>query len=739
MTRDDPEIARDLLDEVGELFARHGLPEVAPGAEQSERADRADRAGACNRILMVSTHGYWSDPPPAGATDTGGQTLYVLQISKEWARAGRKVVILARWFAPYARVDQLEAGLWLVRIPAGGDRFVRKEDIYPLAPELAEYATAVAARFGAQAVMGHYADGMAVAAEIATRRGIPFLAMPHSLALTKIAGLGLEPGELATWFDDQYHFGAREEYELAAMRQADCVIGCLPDQLDVLSRVYRLRTRRDVVAPGVAPVFFEARDAPPDPEIPARFGLLPGRFLVVTARLAETKNIPGAVAVLGEARALAPARFARVALAVVGGRPEPREPEELAVEAQIEAAMARYGLAGRDVRRIPAQTWPVVAQLLRQSLFYVGMQRFEPFGMGAAEALAVGAPVLLSERAGIARALEAAPPDLPERPCALLVDPSDPRGAARRLIEALDAPGEVARMREAGRKLARQAFSWPNGAARLAAMLDGLVAQASPARRRNPRGHHRLASAWRGDRPRIASQHAWSAEQLLPRILEAQRVAARSGRRLVVAIGGESGAGKTEIAHGLGIGLRQHRLWSALLPGDIFFRRPPSANHEARLAADRAGDLADYLGPPREIDLEALDGILAEAADPRTAAILCPSDCRPLSGRRYARVPLDLSRCQVVLVDLTYAMLLDTPALRIFLESDYQERREYIRRRNTARDPDQDFSFIMKVLAIEHEQIQRTAARAHLRVDQRGAVRGTSSLVMARPAAGAQD
>jgi uridine kinase len=293
-------------------------------------------------------------------------------------------------------------------------------------------------------------------------------------------------------------------------------------------------------------------------------------------------------------------------------------------------------------------------------------------------------------------------------------------------------------MSQAGRKLARQAFSWPNGAARLAAILDALVAQA-PTRRRSPRGHHRLTSAWRGDRPRIASQHAWSAEQLLPWIIEAQRIAARSGRRLVVALGGESGAGKTEIAHCLGIGLRGHRLWSALLPGDVFFRLPPSANHEARLWADGAGHLAEYIGPPHEIDLEALDDALAEAADLHTTAILCPSDCRPLSGRRYARVPLDLSRCQVVFVDLTYSMLLDSPDLRIFLESDHQERREYIRRRNAARDPGQDFSFILKVLAIEHEQIQRTAVHAHLCVDITGAVRDTSRLAMIRPAAGAQD
>src|SRR5688572_23963651 len=254
---------------------------------------------------MVSTHGYWGDPPPAGATDTGGQTLYVLQISKEWARAGRKVVILARWFAPHPRVEALEPGLWLVRIPAGGDGFIRKEELYPLAPALAEYATAVARRFGAHAVMGHYADGMVVAAEVATRCGLPLVAMPHSLALTKIAGLGLAAGAPATWFDEHYQFGAREEYERAAMTQADCLIGCLPDQLDMAMRVYRLSTPRAVVTPGVAPVFFAAGDGPPDPQVAARFGL--GRYLIVTGRLAETKNLPGAVALLGEARQLSPA------------------------------------------------------------------------------------------------------------------------------------------------------------------------------------------------------------------------------------------------------------------------------------------------------------------------------------------------------------------------------------------------------------------------------------------------
>ena len=712
-----------LASEVDRLLAAHGVPSAS-----GERPDR------CDRIVMVSTHGHWADPPPAGATDTGGQTLYVLQISREWARAGRQVIILARWFAPAARVERLDENLWLVRILAGGDDFIRKEDLYPVTPVLAEAATAVAARFGARAVMGHYADGMVIAAEVALRLDLPFLAMPHSLARTKVEGVGMDPGDPATWFDPRYQFGDREACELTAMAQADGIVECLPGQLDVLSAAYRLEVPREVVTPGVAEVFFRAGDEPPDAAVPAGLGLAPGRYLLATSRLAGTKNLPAAVALLGELRALAGGRLDDVALALVGGRPDPRDPEELAVERSIAAAMERHRLSARDVRRVPAQPWPVVAQLLRQALCHVGMQHFEPFGMGAAEALAVGAPLLLSDRAGIARALEGQGGGAA---CAVLIDPGDPRAAAGRLLGALDAPDRLGAMRAAGRSLARRAFRWSAAAERLGERLDELARRAADApRERRARGQHRLTAPWRGDRPRPAPQHARAAGELVPHVLEAATLEQRAGRRLVVALGGESGAGKTEIAHCLAIELRRRGVDSALLPGDVFFRLPPDANHRARLAAERAGELQDYLGPPREVDVAGLDRVLAEAADRRAQAVTCPSDCRPL-GRRYRGAPLELAGRDVVLVDLTYAMLLGGAALRVFLESDHLERLEALRRRNAARDPDQDFGFVRKVLAVEHERIQRSAARADLVVDSRGAVRDGRARSIDLPAAGA--
>ena len=104
---------------------------------------------------MVSTHGHWGDPPPPVFPTRGGQTYYVQEVSKAWTRQGRQVIIVARHFTPYPRVEKLAKNLWLVRIRAGGDQFVRKEDIYPLVPQMAEGVVAVASFFGAHAVMGY--------------------------------------------------------------------------------------------------------------------------------------------------------------------------------------------------------------------------------------------------------------------------------------------------------------------------------------------------------------------------------------------------------------------------------------------------------------------------------------------------------------------------------------------------------------------------------------------------------
>jgi uridine kinase len=200
---------------------------------------------------------------------------------------------------------------------------------------------------------------------------------------------------------------------------------------------------------------------------------------------------------------------------------------------------------------------------------------------------------------------------------------------------------------------------------------------------------------------------------LIPYIREAVIREKKKKRRLIAALGGESGVGKSEVAEFLRFALRREKIQAWTVAGDAFFKRIPSENHLARLKAYQAGKLDDYLGP-QEVDLARLESILRLAKQRENRQLFIPSDCRRLHSKRYEHVPVDLSGTDVILVDLTYSLLLEGADLKVFFESDYKRRLEEIRRRNLGRDPDQDFAFILKVLEIEHRIIQDLRGEADL-------------------------
>ena len=689
------------------LFQEQGIPLV-----QRKRTPAHAR-----RIVMVSTHGYWGDPPPAGVPDTGGQTYYVLEVSKAWARQGRQVIILARWFKPYPRVETLAKNLWLLRIPAGSDEFVRKEDIYHLVPELAEQAVTVATLFGAHAVMGHYADGMAVACEVGERLRIPVVVIPHSLGINKLLSLDLDPDDPGVWFDGQYNFATRESFEIAALRGANFEIANTPQEPLILQDYYGHSFPHRVMPAGAGNDFFHVHRNP-QRELLDTYGLLPRHYLIYFGRFSEAKHVPGVVQVFGEARRMDPALLEGCKLVLIGGSFENPQPEEVSVDNHIKEAMQAYGLTEDSIVRLPSQGWQTLSVLAHHSLCYVGMQVMEPFGMGVAEAMAASAPVVISRAAGITNWLT----DGEE---AIIVDPEDPRGAAERLIGAMRDKAGLAAMAARGNELCRNTFSWEAIARQQGEIIDSLCQgtppQGTPDRdgltdrigRRQDRAYHRLVPAWRGDPPVIKPNHKKAAEGLLPSVMEAAERARSRDERLVIALGGESGAGKTEIAEYLRFLLRRGQMRGVTISGDAFFRLSPSDNHEARLAAYDAGTLERYLGPS-EVDLPLLDSILRRARQRKVSEVFVPSDCRRVGSRRYTAVPVDLTGMEVVCIDLTYSLLLEHATLKIFLESDYEQRIEEVRERNLRRDPDQDFTFIVKVLEIEHRIIQQLKPEAHL-------------------------
>src|SRR5258705_7819437 len=95
------------------------------------------------RIGMVSTHGYVAAVPPLGAADTGGQVVYVLELSKKLAQLGFEVDIWTRRFEDQPEMDEVTDRVRVVRVPCGGSNFVPKEYLYRHLGEWAEQALRV--------------------------------------------------------------------------------------------------------------------------------------------------------------------------------------------------------------------------------------------------------------------------------------------------------------------------------------------------------------------------------------------------------------------------------------------------------------------------------------------------------------------------------------------------------------------------------------------------------------------
>jgi len=697
-------LSANLLREYLGIFQESCIP-VSLSGKTPERAEQ---------IVMVSTHGYWGDPPPAGVPDTGGQTYYVLEVSKTWAQEGRKVIIVARYFKPYPRVERFAENLWLVRIPAGGDEFVRKEDIYPLVPELAENVVAVSALFGAHAVMGHYADGMTCALEVGERLGIPVVVIPHSLGINKVISLGLNPDDPGMWFDRQYNFGTREDFELASLRGADFEIANTFREPSILNKYYGCNFPNIVMPAGAGEAFFDIGEDSRT-ETLGRYGLIPNRYLIYFGRFSEAKNVPGVVKLFGEAKDFDPRLMKGIKLVLVGGSPGEPLPEEVSVEKHVADTITEYKLINDDIVRLPSKPWSVLAVLAHHCLSYIGMQFMEPFGMGVAEAMAASAPVVISREAGITKWIK-------DGRDAIVVRPDDPRAAARKLIGIMRKEGALKKIASDGRKLALDTFSWKAIGTRQGEIIDSLCRGKIPGdvvdgdiirRKREGRAYHRTVFTWRGDPPKVKPQHEKAAKSLLSYIIEQTNDLQSEGKRTIVVLGGESGAGKTEIAEYMRYLLRGVKMQGATIAGDSFFKLAPEANHQARLDAYSKKELEKYVGPG-EVDLERLDSILGDAADRSVNKVFVPSDCRRLASRRYACVPVALAGVDVVLVDLTYGLALKNATLKVFLESDYRKRTAAVKKRNLARDPDQDFDFILRVLEIEHRIIQGLREQADI-------------------------
>lgn len=197
-----------------------------------------------------------------------------------------------------------------------------------------------------------------------------------------------------------------------------------------------------------------------------------------------------------------------------------------------------------------------------------------------------------------------------------------------------------------------------------------------------------------GDKLVITDYHRAGARQVLETL--GDRL---DGGMLAITVSGESGAGKTEIAHCLAELLTAAGRASLVLSQDDYFRLPPKSNHR-----HRETDI-NWVGPG-EVRLDLLDEHVAALKAGLQAPLV-----KPLVNFEEDRIGeefIDPCSLDAVIAEGTYTGMLTGADVRVFIDRTYlQTRANRIRR---GRDPDS--AFVEQVLAIEHEVISKQKAQA---------------------------
>ncbi|MBK8478824.1 MAG: glycosyltransferase [Opitutaceae bacterium] len=423
------------------------------------KAAGGDPATRSRRIAMISTHGYVAAVPPLGAADTGGQVVYVLELSKKFAALGYEVDIWTRKFADQPETEEVAPGVVLRRVPCGGPEFVRKEDMHRFIPEWCENALRLIREEALvySFINSHYWDAGLAGQHLADVLDVPHIHTPHSLGSWKKKQMteGASAADLAG-----YNFDMRIREETALYAAADMVIATTPEQIDILAADYDVPTEERVkmVPPGYDDARFFPVSESTRQSIRRRLGFR-GPTVLALGRLARNKGYDLLVRAFAVMAKRVPA--ARLHLAMGG---ENLNEREQSIFAELKAIVAELEL-GEKVTFGSFIPDAELADYYRAADEFVLCSRYEPFGMTAIEAMASGCPTVVTVHGGLYRALSFGRH-------ALYADPFDAEDLGITMMKAFKHPRLRARLARMGAHKARSLFTWTGIAQQLVALAE---------------------------------------------------------------------------------------------------------------------------------------------------------------------------------------------------------------------------------------------------------------------------
>lgn len=417
------------------------------------------------RVAMLSVHTSPLDQPGTG--DAGGMNVYVLQLARALANRGAYVEIYTRaTSSAQPKMVEAEPGVRVIHVPAGPFEGLDKNDLPgQLCAFTAGVLRAEAHRPAGwyDVVHSHYWLSGQVGWLAAERWDVPLVHTMHTMGRVKNAALA--PGDAPEPL-------GRIIGEEQVVAEADALVASTREEAEDLVRDYRADPDRvHVVAPGVDPDIFRAEPAgttdvralrerlglPVDRPVvlfAGRVQLLKGPDVLVRALgvMADHADEGGTVTMEG----LRDGGGAQVpTLVVVGGA----SGRPTAVR-ELEALAHQVGVTDHLVVR-PAVPREELADYFRAADVVAVPSHSESFGLVAAEAQAVGTPVVAAAVGGLKTVVQ-------DGVSGVLVPDHSPWTWARTLSDLLHDDERRAALADGARRTGER-FSWDRAAA---GMLD---------------------------------------------------------------------------------------------------------------------------------------------------------------------------------------------------------------------------------------------------------------------------
>ncbi len=413
-------------------------------------------ANQLHSILMLSTHGYVAAEPELGKPDTGGQVVYVLELAKRFSRLGYRVDLVTRQFENQPEFDEINENCRVWRIPFGGKKFIRKEDMHDVLGDFVTNFLSAARIRGAQydVVYSHYWDAGWAGQKIAEELQIPHVHTPHSLGAWKQENMGTDLDE----HQKDYRFEERIHKEFLVYQMCDHIIATTEPQFGLLQQQYDVLERHiTVIPPGMDENRFIPKRQQEREELQKKYGMQPNDVFVV-GRMAANKGYDLLLQALPTVFELVP--DARL---IAGIGSEDSKQDEQGV-AELKKQAKDLGIDKKIVWTpyIPDED---LAGYYQAAAVFALSSRYEPFGMTAIEAMACGTPTVITVHGGLFDLI-----DFGHQ--ALFANPERPVEFGTMLAFPMLYPNLAHELAVEGARFARRSFGWTGIAKRIIAVFE---------------------------------------------------------------------------------------------------------------------------------------------------------------------------------------------------------------------------------------------------------------------------